>query len=124
MLKSFYWFSQYFHVSETIHIMILSKCLEIKRIFRNLICLILKLLLVNSNMIQNNKSLFATDFSNQRGNDKRKICSKGNALDERKCLRKFSMELGKLTIEQWSDNEVSFIYWGMNEKNCLLNTYL
>ena len=26
-------------------------------------------------------------------------------MDERKCLRKFSMELVKLTIEQWSDNE-------------------
>ena len=65
---------------------------------------------------------FCSGFFKSMGKRLKKICSKGNALDERKCLRKFSMELGKLTIEQWSDNEVSFIYGGMNEKNCLLNT--
>ena len=53
---------------------------------------------------------------------KEKFVAKETLWMKRKCLRKFSMELGKLTIEQWSDNEVSFIYGGMNEKNCLLNT--
>ena len=39
----------------------------IKRILINLIFWILKLLLVSPNMIQNNKSLFAADFSSQWG---------------------------------------------------------
>ena len=43
--------------------------LFIKRIFRNLICWILKLLLLNSNMVWNNKSLLAAHFSNQWGKD-------------------------------------------------------